>query len=225
MRHSTQAPNLLVPLTLPSKREHWLHPRMPLAALEQAGNCLSRKVCSKKSPSCTCPSPASTRGKALGLRVSRCVYAHTWTISRQRLPHFSRIIEQKSCRAGGRECESRKALSTSLNARMAAAAAHKRRTSQASAAVRRQRWRPKRAPARLHSEYQHDWRGGRVVLLKPRGSGQCLHHPRTRLPLKNASTPSSPRSGRTAPVQRNPINKISPARTKSACVQHGPLTA
>jgi hypothetical protein len=52
-----------------------------------------------------CESSQCRRGEALWLRVSRCVYAHTRMIGRQRLPHFSRIIERKSCRAGGRECE------------------------------------------------------------------------------------------------------------------------
>ena len=69
----------------------------------------------------------------------------------------------------------------------------------------------------LQSEYQHDWRGGGVGLLNPRRSGRCLHDPRTRLPLKNAYTPSSPRSEEPHSCTDN---KISPTKTKVGLRAH-----
>ena len=71
----------------------------------------------------------------------------------------------------------------------------------------------------LQSEYQHDWRGGRVGLLNPRRSGRCLHDPRTRLPLKNAYTPSSPRSGEPHSCTETRSTRSAPRRQKSACVR------
>ncbi len=67
--------------------------------------------------------------------------------------HRAKVL---SCgRAGVR---GRRALSRSLKARMAAAAAHKRLTSQASAAVRRERWRPKRATKPAPPQRNKPWR-------------------------------------------------------------------
>ena len=53
----------------------------------------------------------------------------------------------------------------------------------------------------------------------PLRRGRFFDDPRTLFPLKKASTPSSPNSGRTRPVHRNPMMTSKLTYTKSACVR------